>query len=569
LESSIGLICDYKYGINSSYEVLKIKGKDREVLSDPPAISNIPRWLYPRNEKSVEKSTDFQCIVGLTEGSRDDTLYQWSTCNLKRSDKSKLKGAFNVMANISKQDFIDMMTIINKFIFDDPLDDHDFAKFTAQDFYEEKSNFAVENQKKDKVDPLTPAVNDMIEKCGIRQFGNALFRKGDLKYYKLLNQVFIDNELIAVRQLDPEKATAATRLLKAHVKDEYVPYDTSVIGFRNGCFDWKTMEFAPYAADTVVFRYYDVDYLIDVDTSFMKSILLDWCQNDLTKYQMLIEMSGTFFYSGSAIKKWWEIDGKADTGKTTYLKLLTAVIGVDMVGSTPLQSLKDPNAIAELVGKSVNIVDDGSANYTTDLSNLRRIIQGDNIQVKVLYQDKFTTRIECRMLFVFNETPKFRDNNNATAKKMMVIRFNRVYSDEEKDVHLIEKLTTDMNKAAFVRLAIDAMITVIHNNLTFTVSDESREAVEQVTQESDQFQSFVADIADEKFDWKEYLDDKETAAVYREFRDWARNEGYQNIIIQKTFSEKIRRISGAGIRKSNGKCFFCFNKGKDTSKPKN
>lgn len=558
LESAIGIVCDYKYGLNDAYEVLKQSGEEREVLSDPKVISTIPRWLYPKSDKPADKRDDYINIVGMAAGSRDDTLFRWTTSNCKRSSRSKDKTPFNVMANISQKDYKDLFTIINNYIFAEPLDEKEFSKFVSDAAREEKTTFASKVQKKSKNDEVRPLVDDLIEKAEIRQFGNTLYRKVDGKYYRVLNNTFVNNELIIKRGMSPEKQRAAQTLIEAHIQDDVIPYSTNRVGFRNGVLDWRTMEFEPYTPDDIIFRYYDINYVENMDCTFVESVLRDWCEGSEDKYKMLLELAGCCFYSDRPIKKWWVIEGKADTGKSTFLRMLREIVGPKLVGSTPIQQLKNNNAIAELVEKPVNIVDDGSAAFATDLSNLRRIIQGDDMQIKVLYENMFTVKIESRMVFVFNEIPRFRDNNNATAKKMMVLKFNRVYSDEEKDTNLLDKLTSENNKEAFLSLAIRAMKDVIDRNLTFTVSEESCKAVEEIVEESDQFKSFLASILSDNFDWKAYLNEKETISVYREFKAWAITEGYTNYLVQRTFSKKILAESGATIRKSNGKSFYSF-----------
>ena len=180
------------------------------------------------------------------------------------------------------------------------------------------------------------------------------------------------------------------------------------------------------------------------------------------------------------------------------------------------------------------------------------------MQVKLLYQTRFTVKIESRMVFVFNKVPRFRDDNDATAKKMLMIGFNRVYSDDEKDTDLIEKLTTEENKEAFLKLAIDGMKTVLSKNLTFTVSDESKRMTAQIMEESDQFVSFVADTLSDDYDWKMFLDGKKTSDVYEEFRAWATAEGYQSPLVRKQFTDRCCKESGAVARKSHGNRFYCF-----------
>jgi putative DNA primase/helicase len=561
LETAIGLIADYKYGVNPCYEVLKTNGKEREVLADPDMIQTIPRWLYPKSEKATNgKDSEYTSIVGLSQGSRDETLFKWTTSNCKRSPNVSNKTPFNVMANISKREYDRMFTIINQFVFDEPLPDNEFQKFLSQKTFEEKSGFAKETEKKAKKGgEYRELVMDLREKAKIQQFGKALYRIVDGKYYKLLSDVFINNELIAVRRMEPEKQKAAQTMIRSFQREDTVRFDSFYVGFKNGVMNWRTEEFFPYGVkDVPIFRYFDVNYNPEADTTFVDGIVSDWCQGDDVKKEMLYELAGCCFYSDKPIKKWWAIEGKADTGKSTFLRLLREVIGDDNVGSTPIQNLKDSNAIAELIDKPVNIVDDGSSKFTTDLSNLRRIIQGDDMQVKLLYQNRFTVKIESRMVFVFNKTPRFRDDNDATAKKMLMIGFNRIYSDEEKDTELIDKLITENNKEAFLKLAVDGMKNVLHRNLTFTVSEESKQKTAQIMEESDQFVSFMADTISDDYDWKQFLDGKKTSDVYDEFRAWADAEGYQSPMVRKQFTDRCCKESGATTRKSHGSRFYAF-----------
>ena len=561
VQTAIGLIADYKYGVNCSYEILKLNGKEREVLADPETINNIPRWLYPKSGKKIdEKDPEYISIVGLSQGSRDETLFKWNTSNLKRSKASGNKTPFNVLANISKREYDQMFEIINQYIFDEPLPEEDMKKFLAQGTFEEKTGFAKQNEKKAKKGgDYQDQVRDLMAAASVKQFGKALYRKVDGKYYRLLNDVFINYELIAKRGMEPEKQKAAQTMIRSFQMDESIKSDVHAVGFKNGIMDWRSGEFIPYGTNDIpIFRYFDVNWNPDADTEYVDSVISDWCQGDDTKKQMLYELVGCCLYADRPIKKWWAIEGKADTGKSTFLRMLRTIMGDENVGSTPIQNLKDSNAIAELIDKPVNIVDDGSSKFVTDLSNLRRIIQGDEMQVKLLYQNRFSIRIESRMVFVFNQTPRFRDDNDATAKKMLVIDFNRVYSDAEKDTGLIEKLTTEENKEALVKLAVEAMMLIVARNLTFTVSEESKRIVNGIIEESDQFVSFVADTISENYPWEKFLAGKKTADVYQEFRNWADAEGYQSPMVRKQFTERCVKESGAKLRKSNGDKFYCF-----------
>ena len=295
IETAIGLIADYKYGINCSYEVLKLNGKEREVIADPEAIQTMPRWLYPKSDKVIKPDdSEYTSIVGLSQGSRDETLFKWNTSNCKRSRKTDNKTPFNVLANIRKQDFDRLFTIINQFIFDDPLPDDEFQKFISQKTFEEKTNFAKANEKKAKKGgEYRDLVLDLKEKAKVQQFGKALYRIVDGKYYRLLSDIFINYELIALRGMEPEKQKAAQTMIRSFQREDNVRFDSHYVGFKNGVMDWRTCDFFPYGQkDVPIFRYFDVNYNPEADTTYVNAVITDWCLGDEVKRQMLYELAG-------------------------------------------------------------------------------------------------------------------------------------------------------------------------------------------------------------------------------------------------------------------------------------
>lgn len=566
VESLIGIVCDYKYGLNTSYEVLRVEGTDYEVLYEPEEhVSTIPPWLYPINETEVAKRKDWAPIWGMGEGDgRDETLFRRTASLLTRSNKELSSDKkFNPVAIMSDNDVENWLTIINQFIFADPLPASEFEKFISPEGISDKRKFAQDILKKAKGSGLQNAVDDVIETFRIQQVGNALYRLKDGKRLVTVDETFLQYQLINVRNIDPQKFASAVRMVNAHLDPDKADksYPTHYVGYRNGVMDWKNRQFIPYSENVPVFMYFDVDYDPDVDTSFVKGILMDWCQHDESRYRMIVEFLGACMYRYLPIKKWWVIQGKADTGKSTFVKLLVNVFGEDMIGNVAVQDLSNKNAVVELVNKSINIVDDGSAKYFRDSSTLRQIIEGTRIQLKELYKNIFTARLECRMLFIFNEIPRYSDDNDATAKKMMVIGFNRQYADGERDISLFQKLSEENNRSALVKLGIDAMMEVLDNHMEFTTSPESKAVVQEIIEHGDQFKCFLSEYRDDDgsidFTWLEGAD---TGEVYMKFFKWAQKEGYKNPVVQGTFTKKMREASGARIRKSRNGRNYTFEK---------
>ena len=108
--------------------------------------------------------------------------------------------------------------------------------------------------------------------------------------------------------MEPEKQKAAQTMIRSFQREDNVRFDSHYVGFKNGVMDWRTCDFFPYGQkDVPIFRYFDVNYNPEADTTYVNAVITDWCLGDEVKRQMLYELAGCCVYSDKPIKKWWAI----------------------------------------------------------------------------------------------------------------------------------------------------------------------------------------------------------------------------------------------------------------------
>lgn len=122
----IGLSVDIKTGKNNSYQILKLDGKEREIIYEKTPIDDMPKWLLPFNHKTN--------YLDLRDGDgRNDELFR------SIIPMSKL--------NMNKEEIENTLMLVNKYMFAEQLniseiqamvDSNEFIEDRRLSFYQGK-----------------------------------------------------------------------------------------------------------------------------------------------------------------------------------------------------------------------------------------------------------------------------------------------------------------------------------------------------------------------------------------------------------------------------------------------
>lgn len=123
------------------------------------------------------------------------------------------------------------------------------------------------------------------------------------------------------------------------------------------------------------------------------------------------------------LHKFLHLIGVGGSGKSTYTRLLEAVIGSQNCWNGSLTDLEDKHSVAMLIGKRLVILPDQDK-VTGSLSNFKRLTGGDSLSGRRLYKDGLNFRFQ-GLAVVTSNTPIFHaDGGSWLTRRILMLAFN-------------------------------------------------------------------------------------------------------------------------------------------------
>jgi putative DNA primase/helicase len=181
---------------------------------------------------------------------------------------------------------------------------------------------------------------------------------------------------------------------------------------------------------------------------------------------LILEFIGYCLTKDCRYQKALMIAGAPDSGKSTFLLLLTAFLGKTNVANKTMQQLTENRfATASLFGKLANVFADLSSNRLKDIEMFKVLVSGDQISAERKFIQDFDFTPFAKLVFSANlpplPPPGIQDED-AFYKRWLVISFNLhknclfCRQKIEKDPNLLEKLTTEEELSGLLYLAVKA-----------------------------------------------------------------------------------------------------------------
>lgn len=447
-----GLKVDYKTGNKAQAKIkenYKLRKMDNEhYLQNIETLPTLPELLYPSKLKHD--------ILGMKEHEgRNSALYSHilSTCE---------------QYNLNDEEMKSLSHFINKYIFDEPLDDNEINSILES----VKNKKQTSPTKQKYLDPkdiiMTSEV--LVEKLDIHYFRGKLFFKNNNHY------ISDDNLLLrAIDQLIPLKPSQHKQLIdlfkiKSHLQDD----DDLPVQFNNGfcLYDNEVVEIDPGFTPFYLNVAYDEDAYDEHVDQF-----LDWFTcNRKDLRQFIEEIFGhiimTKGFPHRAFFFWGESGGN---GKSTFIKMIQSFAD-GLHTNVPLDKFDDDTTVYSLIGKLLNVADDINASYLEKSSNFKTIASGDPVMIRPIYSPAMTLNNKGTLVFTCNEIPVFKDKTGGIKRRIRVIPCDARVTKRDMDID--EKLSTDNAKSYILRLAIEGMQRILQQG------DMSRcKAVDDITKE--------------------------------------------------------------------------------------
>lgn len=491
-----GLTADIKAGFKSSYEVLKIDGKERTVLYDileGEEYQDIPKWLFP-----IKCTTEF---LDMDAGSgRNQALFNY-ILTLQSND-------------FSVEEARETIRIINQYILKEPLSNSELEVILRDDAFKKPvffkgSTFLHENFAKYlisehyivKIDGKLHLYQDGVYSSEIILLYNAM-RKCIPNIKKNQKYEVVD----CLMDLSKNTEMAAPNM----------------IAFRNGIYDLETDSLKPFSPNVIITNRIPWDYNPAAYSEIADRTLNKIACDDADIRLLLEECIGYCFYRSNVFRKAFILTGKGSNGKSTFISVLHKILGSENIAAMDLKNLGDRFAKASLFKKLANIGDDISDEFVPDPSLFKKIVSGDRIQAEFKGQDPFEFNPYVKLVFSANNIPRMKDKTGAVISRLVIIPFNAEFSEDSSDFDpdIKYKLQEQESIEYFIRIGIEGLKQILQNR-RFTKSVK----VQKELDEYEEYNNPVIGFFKEQEEG--YLFRETTKDIYLKYSVYCSENGFQ------------------------------------------
>lgn len=434
----IGIVADIKGCGRASYEVLKIDGKERELLYDTGDYQLLPKYLYP-----VKTNMN---VLDLAEG------------------EGRNNALFSYILPLQQNEFTidecrECIRIINEFVLADPLSEEELSMvirdgaFNKPTFFTSKGSFLF-----DKFAKYLKNAENIIKINGkLYIYRNGIYECGD----EYIEAAMIEH----IPTLGRAKRQEVLAYLNLLVTKESGVADANLIAFNNGVLNIADDTFTDFSPEYVITNKIPHNYNPDAKSELLERVMWKLACGDENVYKLLYQAIGYCFYRRNELRKSFFLLGEKRNGKSTFLDMVGTLLGEDNTANLDLCEIGDRFRTAELTGKLANIGDDINDEWVSNTATFKKVVSGDIVTVERKGKDPFKLRSFAKFFFSANSLPRLGRGKDSSAvlDRLVVIPFDAKFTknDPDYDPFIKYKLRDEEVMEALIALAVPALREVL------------------------------------------------------------------------------------------------------------
>ena len=272
--------------------------------------------------------------------------------------------------------------------------------------------------------------------------------------------------------------------------------------------------------------------------AFLEQVFRD--DNDKAdKIKCVLELMGYTLMSHARHELFVMLIGPGANGKSVLLAILEALVGKKNVAGVQPANFSDKFQRAHLHKKLANIVTELKQGEMIADAELKGITSGEPSTVEHKHRDPFVLRPFSTCWFGTNHMPRTRDFSDALYRRAVILQFNRIFTKEEQEPELKDKLLTEL--PGILNLALDAYDSALVS--TFTQPGSTETAKQEWRLEADQVAQFVDDVCERDPDAC-----SKASEVFEAYLSWAQRNGIKQTMSQRGLRDRLTRL-GFGYRR--------------------
>lgn len=489
-----GIVADIKSGFKNSFEVLKIDGKERELLYDildDEEYQEIPKWLFP-----IKTTANF--------------------INMKAGD-GRNQALFNYILTLQSNDFSveearETIRLCNKYILKEPLSDDELEVILRDDAFSKPVFFKGKTFLFDKFAVFLKNNHHII------RIDNQLHIYKDGIYVAGWSE--IESAMIShIPQLNKAKRSEVMSYLDILIRENTPASSVNLIAFRNGLFNIADDSFLPFSPEHVITNKIEWDYNPNAYWELTDEVMNNISCNDAAIRNLLEEMVGYCLFRRNELGKAFILTGSGSNGKSTFLNMIKTMLGKENCSSLGLKKLGERFKPTMLFGKLANIGDDISDAFIADTEEFKKIVTGETIEGEFKGKDSFDFDPYCKLIFSANSIPRLgkgRDNS-ALMRRLVIVPFDASFNNENPNYKpfIGDGLKGQESMEYLIQLGIQGLKRVLTNR-KFTTSQKVQDELDEFEESNNPIIGFFKECQNEDFE----IENEPTNKVYKRYQEY-------------------------------------------------
>jgi putative DNA primase/helicase len=378
----------------------------------------------------------------------------------------------------------------------------------------------------DKI-PLMQRASDAVDRW-IDEYHLVTRTDGDILYYYSDSGVYIpEGERLLSRLAEEEfhgectcntvKEIIGMAKRRTYGSPEKLDVDPSIICVKNGLLNIWTGELQPHSPEAFYTVQLPVLYNPEAKCLGIEKFLREVVAPE--DIPLLEEIVGWLLWRPYDIHKAIMLYGAGRNGKSAFLRLLEAFLGVKNVSHVNLPKLVgDRFAAIDLVGKAANIFGDLPAKDLSETEIFKAATGGDTIRVEDKFKKAYDHRNTAKMVFSANRLPKTPDDTDGFYSRWIIIRFPNQFGTEERPLNadLDKELSTPEELSGLLNLALEALQRMKANGWQFSYRLTLEDIRDMYRRLSDPVYAFLQDCCEASEEGYVIK-----AVLYNEFKEYA------------------------------------------------
>lgn len=202
--------------------------------------------------------------------------------------------------------------------------------------------------------------------------------------------------------------------------------DQWTLNLRNGLLDLKTQRLAPHSPEALSSLQLPYDYDPKAECPNWHAFL-GAAMPDAEVRAHIQEAVGYFLIPTTWLERIWILLGPGGTGKSTLIKSVRLLVGVDNCSAVALEDLDDKFRLGSLRDKLLNVVTEVNPKRALNDARLKAVVSGDPITGEEKFKNPGVFQPYARFLVATNTMPRVDDGSDAFYRRAIVLHFTQKF----------------------------------------------------------------------------------------------------------------------------------------------